>query len=69
MAALLQVSYAIHGRPPEGDFKPPQAADFAVTTLPPTFRLPRGSRTPGRASPAMWECDCMNKTSGKFPAV
>src|SRR6516162_10712003 len=29
MVALLQVSYAIHGRPPEGDFKPPQAADSA----------------------------------------
>jgi len=24
-----RVSYAIHGRPPEGDFKPPQAADSA----------------------------------------
>ncbi|WOH48433.1 hypothetical protein [Bradyrhizobium sp. sBnM-33] len=31
MAALLQVSYAFHGRPPEGDCKPPQAADFAAT--------------------------------------
>jgi hypothetical protein len=25
------VSYAFHGRPPEGDCKPPQAADFAAT--------------------------------------
>jgi len=30
MAALLQ-GYATHGRPPEGDCKPPQAADFAAT--------------------------------------
>jgi hypothetical protein len=24
------VSYAIHGKPPEGDCKPPQAADFVT---------------------------------------
>jgi hypothetical protein len=28
MAALLQ-GEPVHGRPPEGDCKPPQAADFA----------------------------------------
>jgi hypothetical protein len=28
MAALQQVSYAVHGRLPEGDCKPPQAPDF-----------------------------------------
>jgi hypothetical protein len=31
------VSYAIHGRPPEGDFKPPQAADFAPYHAATTF--------------------------------
>jgi len=28
MAALQQVSYAVHGRPPENDCKPPRAPDF-----------------------------------------
>jgi hypothetical protein len=31
MASLLQGELLIDGRPPEGDCKPPQAADFAAT--------------------------------------
>src|SRR6516164_1101497 len=45
MAELQQVSYAVHGRPPEGDCKPPQALDF--TPYRACHRLPRGSRTLG----------------------
>src|SRR6516225_435758 len=37
-----------------------------LTPLPPTFRLPRGSRTPGRASPAMWDAIAWARRAASF---
>src|SRR6516165_12225866 len=62
MAALQQVSYAVHGRPPEGDCKPQQAPDF--TPYRACHRLPRGSRTlAGRVDGA--EARCSDQGSQK----
>src|SRR5215831_7221974 len=62
-------SYAIHGRPPEGDFKPPQAADFAPYHA--ATHVSASTRVSNTWTSITGDVgrDCMGKTSRKFPAA
>ena len=63
------MSYAIHGRPPEGDCKPPQAADFALYRA--ATYVSASSRVSNTWASITGDVgrDYMGKTSRKFPAA
>src|SRR6516164_4619751 len=46
--------------------RPHRWSILLLTTLPSTFRLPRGSRTGGHASPAMWDAIAWARRAASF---